>query len=326
MEVAPGIHQIRFTMPSNPTFSVFAYLIASDDESALVDAGWGTPGAFEELRTQVEQAGVSLKDIRTVVITHLHPDHFGLAGQIKHETDAHIIFHELEKPFVETRYRSYSKLLDAMADWLLSHGVPEDEMPELQTASVPARRFVAEVDPDAVVVGGEVLSLGGQDWTVIHTPGHTPGHIVLFNPARRLLISGDHILPGITPNISLHPEAGENPLGDYLASLHKLANLPVDLVLPAHEHVFTGLSQRIREIEAHHRERLDQMVAALNDEPKTAYAVAASVRWNVGEFSSFNALTRRAAVMETLAHLEYLRRQGAVEKLLRNGVFHYRRR
>ncbi|MFN8533321.1 MAG: MBL fold metallo-hydrolase [Dehalococcoidia bacterium] len=326
MEVAPGVHQIRFNSPNNPRFWVFAYLVVGETDCGLIDTGWATPGAFDEMKRQIEQAGASLDGISTVVITHLHPDHFGLAGQVKKHTDAKVLFHELEKPLVETRYRSYSKLLDELADWLLSYGVPEEEMPELQTASVPARRFVNEVDADEVIFGGEILKLGGQDWEVIHTPGHTRGHVVLYNRTTKTLISGDHILPGITPNISLHPESSENPLGDYITSLRKLQDLPVTTILPAHEQTFSGLARRIREIDAHHEDRLAQMLATLTDQPKTGYSVAAGVRWNVGDFAGFDAHTRRSAMMETLAHLEYLRRQGAVEKILIDGVFHYRRR
>ncbi|MCS7002868.1 MAG: MBL fold metallo-hydrolase [Dehalococcoidia bacterium] len=326
MEVAPGVHQIRFNSPYNPNQWVFAYLIVGDGEAALVDAGWASPHAFTELKDQVEEAGVRLRDIRTVVLTHLHPDHFGLAGRVKAETDAQILIHELEKPFVETRYRSYSKLLDELADWLLSYGAPEHEMPEMQTASVRTRRYVQEVDPDDVIVGGELLKLAGQDWEVIWTPGHTRGHLCLYNRRTKTFISGDHILPGITPNISLHPESSENPLGDFIASLRKLVDLPVETVLPGHEHAFRNFKKRIRDIEEHHEERLNQMLRALTSEPKTGYQVAASVKWRIGDFSAFDVWARRSAMMETLAHLEYLRRQGVVEKVLINGVFHYRAR
>jgi glyoxylase-like metal-dependent hydrolase (beta-lactamase superfamily II) len=326
LEVAPGVNQIRFTSPSNPKQWVFAYLISSGNGLALVDAGWAGPNSYNELESQVKAAGHEVGEIETVVLTHLHPDHFGLAGKVKTISNATVIFHELEKSLVETRYRSYSKLLDSLADWLLSYGVPEEEMASFQTASVPMRRFVMEADADRTIVGGEHLDLGGQLWEAIWTPGHTRGHVCLYNRDTKTFISGDHVLPGITPNISLHPESSENPLGDYLASLRKLVDLTVDQVLPAHEKEFPGLARRIRAIEEHHEERLKAMMDTMTEQPRTGYQVAAGIRWNIGEFKDFDVWARRSAMMETLAHLEYLRRQGQVEKILIDGVYHYKLR
>ena len=149
-----------------------------------------------------------------------------------------------------------------MGDWLKMHGVPKDSTDDLKTSAMPVRAFVDPVDPDEVVWGGERLEIGRFEFEVWWTPGHSPGHICFLERDKKFILTGDHVLPTITPNISLHPQQQGNPLGDYIASLKRLEELDVEQVLPAHESQFTDLRKRLREIEQHHEERLDEMMAA----------------------------------------------------------------
>jgi len=151
----------------------------------------------------------------------------------------------------------------------------------------------------------------GERYRVIWTPGHSDGHICLFRERDGVFLAADHVLPRITPNVGLYSERDrENPLGDYLNSLEKVANLPASIVLPGHGEPFTDLAGRTAEIIEHHRQRELQILALLNERPQHAYDLAEQLfghRWN-------NSEARRMAVAETLSHLEHLRFGGQVEQ------------
>jgi glyoxylase-like metal-dependent hydrolase (beta-lactamase superfamily II) len=197
-------------------------------------------------------------------------------------------------------------MMPSLNRWLRENGTPEEELLDLSEASMPVRRFVVPRDPDSTLQGGERIRFGGFELEVIWTPGHSPGHICFYERRQRLLFAGDHILPTITPNISLHPEQTGNPLLDYITSLRRLKTLDMGRALPAHEHMFDDVVGRIEAIEEHHAHRLNEMIDMFDGQPKTGYEIAARTEWVTGPFSNFNAWTKRAAIGETLAHLEYL--------------------
>jgi glyoxylase-like metal-dependent hydrolase (beta-lactamase superfamily II) len=302
---------------------VLPYLIEGRDGWTLVDSGWNVPEAFDSLEQQLNDAGVGFAKLKTLLVTHIHPDHYGLAGQVKERSGATVIIHQRERDLIRSRYRNPEQLLATMGDWLIMHGVPRDGMQDLQTSAMPVRAYVDPVDPDEVVWGGERLDIGRFEFEVWWTPGHSPGHICFLERGKKFILTGDHVLPTITPNISLHPQQQGNPLGDYIASLRRLEALDVEMVLPAHEYMFRDLDKRLHEIEDHHKERLDEMLACIGDAPKTAYEVARCVKWVTGSFDSFSSWMQRAAIGETLSHLDYLVIEGRLQKRLEEGVQYY---
>ena len=324
-EVLSGLYQLKVPIPNNPIGYVLPYLIPGDDGYTLVDSGWNTPEAFAALEAELKEVGVSFEQIKRLLVTHVHPDHYGLAGKIKEICGAEVIVHQRERDFIRSRYRQPEQLLERMANWLIENGVPEDEMPDMQQSSMPARAFVVPVDPDTVLWGGETLDFGVYRFEVFWTPGHSPGHICFYERAQRVLLTGDHVLPTVTPNVSLHPQQQGNPLGDYLASLERLMPLEVEEVLPAHEYSFPDLQGRLREIIDHHDTRLDEMLAIVGDDGATAYDVASAIIWTTGTFDSFSHWTRRAAISETLAHLEYMVYQGRLHQTKEDGIIRYER-
>ena len=327
MEVIPGIHQLKVPIPNNPIGFVNTYLVQGEGDWMLVDTGWNTPEAFNALESQIKELGIGFEDITQIVVTHFHGDHYGLVGRLKQLSGAKIALHQVEREFIHSRYLDMDNLLEQVAQWLHFNGVPNEELPELQKASLGVRKFVSPALPEIALYGGEKITTGSFGFEIIWTPGHSPGHICLYEPTKRILISGDHILPTITPNVSLHPQSGDNPLGDYLNSLSTLNQLEVDLVLPAHEHVFTGLKRRISELIKHHDERKAAIVEAIKEEKRTAYEISARIPWIVmGEVVPFDKLLpfdRRLAVLEALAHLELLRIEGKVEKMVKDGIAFY---
>lgn len=325
MEILPGIHQLKVPIPNNPLGWVLPYLIEDNGSYTMVDSGWNTPESFDALIEEMKRVGVPLSRVSRLLVTHVHPDHYGLAGRVKEVSGAEVVIHQREKDFIRSRYWRPGHLLRIMAEWLLSHGVPRNEMPEMQAAAMPVRHLVVPVEPDAVLWGGETLAIGRYRFEVFWTPGHSPGHVCLYDRGAKVILTGDHVLPTITPNVSLHPQQTGNPLGDYIASLKRLESLEVEQVLPAHEYAFTDLHGRIREIVEHHQHRLGEMLTALNERPKTAYEVAGSVTWVTGRFEDFDPWMKRAAVSETLAHLEYLVVEDQADSYIKDGVVYYQR-
>jgi glyoxylase-like metal-dependent hydrolase (beta-lactamase superfamily II) len=328
MEIIPGIHQLKLPFPLQPEqLAVNAYLIQGDKGCLLVDCGWNINQAFSAMERQLHEIGLGFENISLILITHFHPDHYGLAGRLVQVSKAKVALHQVEKDFIDSRYMNMEGLLDSTADILRTNGVPEKDLPRLQKASLGVRRYVAPVSPEVALQGGEIIGQGEFQLEVLWTPGHSPGHVCLLERNKKILISGDHVLPATFPNVGLHSQSGPDPLPNYLRSLKAIEDLDVDLVLPAHEHVFSGLKPRVQEILHHHEERKKAILTALSQGPQTAYEVSLKIPWIVNgltmSFDRLHALDRRLAVMSAMAHLEPLYTEGTAEKTQRNGTIVY---
>ena len=326
MQVTRGIYQFKIPIPDNPLGHLNSYLVEGKDGWLMIDTGWNTDEAFGALQRELSALGLALTDITTIIVTHVHPDHFGLVGRIKQMSPhTRLMTHRWEANLIESRYMKFAELQDKMEALLKSHGVPSVNISQLGSASMPALKFVTMTLSDNPLYGGEIISTGIYDLEVIWTPGHSPGHICLYEPQNKLLFSGDHILPSISSNISYHVESGDDPLGNYLYALHKLENMPVTSVLPAHEDIFTNLRGRVDEIVAHHDARLAEITRAVARKPQHAYDISAQITWNTAKagWENLPPLHKRSAVLETVAHLEYMRRMGKVKRVTRDGLFIY---
>ncbi|MGK2964228.1 MAG: MBL fold metallo-hydrolase [Tepidiformaceae bacterium] len=303
---------------------VLPYMVKSGGETLLVDCGWNTDAAYEALVESMGEHGAHPSEVSKLAITHVHPDHYGMAGKIKDVAPtAELIIHQLETDVIATRYLKAEGLAHEVADMMEIHGVPPLNAESLSQGSMGMRGNVWAVPADTEVHGGETIKVGDFDFEIIHTPGHTPGHICLYEPNRKALFTGDHILPTITPNVSYHPQSMGNPLGDYMRSMEKLIDLDVEYVLPAHEYDIKDLKKRIREIEDHHHHRLEEMIGCIDAGGSTAWDVAGRVKWTTGMLVDFEPFIQRAAVGETLAHLEYLLELGRVKRALRGDLMYW---
>ena len=193
-------------------------------------------------------------------------------------------------------------------------GAPPEEVEALTTPRCPCSAFVDAVQPDVLLEDGDKPEVPGWDLQAIWTPGHSPGHLCFWEPRNRLMLSGDHVLPRITPNIPFHPQAGDDPLGDFLRSLEKLAPYDTDEVLPAHEHRFVGLPARLHELIAHHEHRFGEVVNAIRAGHDTAWEVAGHMKWS-RPWDRIEGFMRRAAVAEAMAHIRALERRGGLREI-----------
>jgi glyoxylase-like metal-dependent hydrolase (beta-lactamase superfamily II) len=277
---------------------VHCYLLpASGGGWIVVDTGLGLPDAGErwarvldELRGPVER----------IVITHFHPDHVGAAADLAALTGARVY---QSADDYDQCVRTWGELRndERMPDYLREHGVPASEVESFRAeaaAFVQLVRFAR--DPELLAAGDRIAG-----WEVLHLPGHADGHLALLREG--ILVAGDTLLAAITPNVGLYPDSRPDPLGDYLGSLERIAELAPRVALPGHGDVIDDPAGRARELVAHHGERLERTAEALDGRPQSAYAVS---------FSLFpeplSPTLRRFALAETRAHLEYLvRRDGA---------------
>jgi glyoxylase-like metal-dependent hydrolase (beta-lactamase superfamily II) len=312
--VRPGLWSIPVPLPDNPLRYVLVYLFELDNGVALVDAGWNTDAAWQALTAGMAEAGGSIADVQAVVVTHIHPDHYGLAGRVREASGAWIGLHPADATLLQSRYVDTDDLVARMDHLLAAAGVPDDKRPDLARASMELRSMVTMAKPDRLLDDGVHLNLPGWDLRTVWTPGHSPGHICLYSDRHRLLLSGDHVLPRITPNISYHSQQFANPLGEYLDALEKVRVLDPEEVLPAHEYRFTDLSGRVDDLQRHHADRLTEMSAIVAERPGiSAWDLTLSLGWS-RPWDDIPTFMQRAANGETLAHLVLLEHRGQMRR------------
>jgi len=304
-QVRPGLWSIPVPWPRSPLRYTLAYLASSRGGPALIDTGWPTEAAWTALVDGIRQTGHDMTEVRYVLVTHAHADHLGMAGRVREACGALVGMHPAEaaslRPAGATAWRP------RVADWLRSRGAPSDQAAEiLELMAGAVDRHASLARPDVEIEHGSLPLGAGSALRAHWTPGHTPGHLCFHDEQQDVLLTGDHVLPRITPHISLPPGAEGDPLGDYLASLRALDRFRPTEVLPAHEHRFTDLGVRIQDLLRHHRARLAEIEHAVACDPGlSTWAVAEALTWSRG-WEQTRGLTRHAAVSETWAHLVHL--------------------
>lgn len=307
-EVASGVFELRLPIPFEDGL-VNVFLFPDGKEADLLDCGMNSDESVAAITTAVARVGA--KKLRRLVVTHIHPDHYGAAGAFAGEGLADLYIHRLEVPLVHPRYVELEQLVKEVKTYLLVNGVPADESEVLSNSQRALSQVVKTAEPAVQLDGAELLSMGRRRLRVEWTPGHSPGHICLYDAKDRLLFAGDHMLPELSPNIGLHPQSTPDPLHEYLDGLKRLAAYEPALVLPAHGRPFSDAPARVKVLDAHHKRRLEQIVEIVGGGERTGWEVALAL-WGPRE----NLYEKRLALQEALAHLQAL----AVESRLTKSV------
>ncbi len=314
--IEPRLYAVRAPIPYPMGF--VNVLVDVTDPVTLVDCAIDTPEARDALERGLAALSLGWTDIRRVIVTHHHPDHYGLAGWIEQRSGATIRMLALD---FERGARFWSEhetwLQDHVAHYL-RHGLPETMRDDLVRDSRLTRQRVHPAQTIHPLEAGDHVVLAGLEFEVLWLPGHADGHLGLWHAASRLLIAGDAILERITPNIGLWALSRPDPLGDYLNTLQTIQQLnPIRALIGHYGPILTEPAARAAEIATHHAARLEQ----LRDLPRAMNAFQASF---VLFPQDLNPSGRRFAMTETLAHLEYLRLRGEVEgEPDADGVFQF---
>lgn len=264
------------------------------------------------------QAGLKELEIdleRTdIFLTHLHADHTGLVSRLATKNSL-VYFNE---PDLSDSKSGWDKMLA----FAVANGFPQDQL-EAALKNHPGYKYSPEKMPDYTILkDGDKLNIGTYHFTCIQTPGHTRGHMCLYDADKRLLISGDHILNDITPNIACFSEQG-NPLQDYLNSLNRIERLAIDIVLPGHRSIMNNPMARIEELKNHHSQRALEILKILKSEPQSAFQVASKMTWDINykSWDMFPVSQKWFATGEAIAHLRFLENNGEIKKELDGQVF-----
>ena len=327
MRILNGVHLIKIPAPGGVSWYTNVYVIEGNDGHILVDSGWDSQESIWALQEGIKAENLKLQDIKKVVITHMHPDHYGLSTKIKQICGAQVAIHRIDAGFIFPRYKDFTDLIKKTEEMLRQNGVPQDELSQLKDASLWMSKFVTPDSPDVMLEDGNMISNGSFILEVLWTPGHSPGHICLYEPEKKFLLTGDHVLYDTTPHVGFNPQSGDNPLDDYVSSLKKLERLKASFILPGHGPMFNALGLRIEKILQHHEARKKAIIQSLRNGLKKAYEIAQKIPWMTDQggtaFQNLTVWDKRMAVTETLAHLKLLAVEGRVSNVAMDGASMY---
>jgi len=307
-EILPNLYRVEVPLPGSPLQATNSYVIKGAQRSLIIDTGWNHEVCMKALTSGLREIGVNLEET-DFFITHKHADHVGLVSDLAADA-ARIYFSRADAPFISS---AAPWDWEKEVDFARKHGFPDGER-EAAMGSHPGRRYSSGNHSGVhVLKNGDTISIEDYSFKCIETPGHTRGHMCLYEPDKKIFICGDHILIDITPNISLWSKE-RNPLNEYLMSLDKVYDLDVALVLPGHRRIFKNHKQRIRELKHHHQVRLNEVISILEQGRQNAFQVASQMSWDIDckSWELFPPSQKWFAFGEAVAHLKYLEENGKV--------------
>ena len=308
MQVAEGIFQVQLPLPF-PLRIVNSYVLRDGDGWTIIDTGINYLAGRAAWQAALVKLEIAPKMIQRIILTHAHPDHYGMAGWLAEQSSAPVQLAPLEQEFVITAWHAGAANEQVVVDFFQAHGMPTELAEQVRHSMAETRAMTLPWPTTSVIEPGVSIQIGARNFQVIATPGHSDQHLAFYCAEERLLLCGDAVLIKITPNISLWPHGRPDPLADYLQSLDLLAALHVDLALPGHGPLIRAFGERLAELRAHHHERLEIM-----EQATAGGATAFSICTAVFPTTALSPHQMRFAMAETLAHLEYLVGVGRLER------------
>jgi glyoxylase-like metal-dependent hydrolase (beta-lactamase superfamily II) len=317
------IHRIPVWIPIRSLAYINVYMVEDDKYTWLIDAGMFSSKSILSLARGLRELGKDLCKVDRVVITHFHVDHSTMSVLLA-ETSNPKIF--MGRKDMEIAKGKADEFVDAAISLFLEHGMPKDEAKKIRENHPAIRLMEAYEDMDKLEIvpldEGDVIRIGEREFKVLWMPGHTPGHIVLWEPEERIMFVGDTMLLEITPHVTIH-YWDTDPLGDYMNSLRRIIELNPKIAYPGHRDIIEEPVKRAKELIEHHENRLKEVVEIIRKYgPQTGYEIAKKIKWRV-RYSSWDEYPypeRFFAMGEALAHLRKLEVEGLVEQRQRENL------
>ena len=316
------VHAIELPTPF-PVGPITVFLTDGPGEPlTLVDTGPRTPETRAALNEQLEAYGYSPEDLRRIIVTHAHVDHFGLAGELASASGAQVLTHKWNIPCLaeydadrEKRIRFYSQLLRQAS-------VPGDIGQAVRQVIRRMDRYAEPVQVDASLSEEQTVLFAGREWCVLHTPGHSAGLVCLYEPSSQVLLSSDHLLADISSNPVVEPpppghECRLRSLVLYKESLERLAAMQITVALPSHGPPIYDVSDLVGQRLSFHQTRAERVLGAIRDGALTTWDVTVALFPNRSPLDTF------LAVSEVTGHLDMLELEGLVQSEKEGGVLHW---
>jgi glyoxylase-like metal-dependent hydrolase (beta-lactamase superfamily II) len=307
-EIVTNLYKIEIPLPESPLKSINSYVLNSQERTLIIDTGMNREECLNTMMSGLRELRVDIRKT-DFFITHLHSDHLGLVSSLAKDSST-IYFNQPDADRIKAGI-----FLEDLIKFARLNGFPENE---LQTISYthPGFKYRPKEDLDFnIVKEGDAISISGYVFHCVETPGHSKGHMCLYEPNKKIFVAGDHLLDDITPNILLMSDEW-NPLKAYLGSLDKVYELDIELVLPGHRGAFRNCKERIRELKDHHQKRLEEIISILEEGEKTAFEIASQMSWDIvyDSWELFPVPQKWFATGEAIAHLKYLEEKEMISK------------
>lgn len=320
-EIHTNIYRIQVPLPNNPLKALNVYVIKGQKRNLVIDTGFNRIECQNALENGLKELEID-SERTDIFITHMHADHSGLIEKVAtpnskvycSKTDGEVIALGRNRPF-----------WNEMRDFAGLNGFPVDEL-EYSIEKHPGFRYCSSFNNFTYIKDQDIIEINGHSLCCVSTPGHTRGHMCLYEPQKKILFSGDHILGSITPNIALWSDK-YSPLDMYFKSLDKVHKLDIQLTLPSHREPIEDCRKRIQELKAHHRHRLAEVKRIIGEMPQNACEVAAQMKWDLTyeTWDEFPTPQKWFAQAEAIAHIRYLADLGEIQEKIINNTYMYSR-
>lgn len=324
-----GIYRIKIDVPFEVGF-VCTYIFQIDDSTILIDSGLRSENWKNKFFSILKKINIPISSIDYCIVSHNHMDHIGLVSYLKQKNpEIQILMHDITSKELKwetnpENYHNIEKQAIELAKQLMSFGMTEKQSKTLIEYFTKWSKMKNYVKPDRILYDNDEIKFGNNSLKIIWTPGHTLGHICIFDTNRKFLFSGDHILSRITPHIGnyiINPVVKreyasynfKNVLKLYLNSLDRIEKLNPKKIFPAHQEIIEDPIERIQEIREHHKNRINEITNLISKDPRTPFEIAQK------HFGPLDDVNTFLAVSEVLGHLIYLEEKDLVERIERDG-------
>ena len=317
-EILPNLFRIEVPLPGNPLKSINSYVITSNGRSLVIDTGFNQKECREALENGFQALNIDLDDT-DFFSTHFHADHQGLIPTFARDG----VKTYMGK--IDAQHMEMGGGWDKMLKYGIMSGFSEEELMSAVVNHPGLKHGPQKMVTWTHVQEGDTLTIGDYELKCIETPGHTWGHICLYEPRKKILFSGDHILGDITPNIQVWSR-DDDPLKSYMDSLNKVAEMEIEYTLPGHRSLIDDCGKRIQELKAHHLARCNEVIDILQNGSQHAVETASQMTWDINarSWDDFPLMQKWFAAGEGLAHLRFLENKGFIsEEEHSDGIIRY---